>query len=156
MRLHHFATAVCSLCFASPAVASEWWLTGLAGDGPSDRFVEFVDKESATTDSRRRVLAWSFKIYERLQEGGTRKSKNLFWYDCTSRTMALVASSHFGNNDRHIQSFTYKPYEQEQNYVAPDSMGEAKWLFFCKGEAPYGSPIPISPEEFAAELFRRL
>lgn len=136
-----------------PAKAAEWWLVSTSGDRPN-RSLIFMDKNSATVDYESRVSAWGLEIYETAQKDGRRKEKVLHIFDCKKRTMSLASLIVFGNNDRLINSYNWKSYEQDANSVVPDSVGEAQWEFACHGKAALETALTVTPEEFAAGYFR--
>ena len=148
-----FPLVAVSLCVGSPAMGAEWWWTNYYGDRP-DRKVEFVDRDSLTSDYASRISAWSFQINESLQSDGVRKKKILSRYNCKARTITLIAMISYGNNDKLLKSFSWESYEQEEHNVVPDTIGETNWDFVCKGKAQVTSPLNGSPEEFAAAIFK--
>jgi hypothetical protein len=140
------------LILGTPAAAAEWWLVSSSGDKP-DRTIEFMDKESAVSDFPGQISVWTFKIKEKLQKDGVRKSKILHRYNCNKRTMALVQMIEFGNNDRLVYSNTWKSYEQTEDSIVPESVGESKWTFACRGKSTLDTAISVSPEQYAAAYF---
>ena len=144
---------VLMMCSAAPAVAAEWWWVSSGGERPARR-IDFIDKSSATTDYSGRISAWDFTIYEGLTKDGVRKEKALYRFDCRNRTMTLIELIEFGNNDRLIKSYSWNSFEQSENNIAPESVGESKWEFACASKSKLNGPGSGTPEEFAAMYFR--
>jgi hypothetical protein len=142
-----------AIVFAAPAHASEWWFVSLSGDSP-DRRVLFIDTESAVSDGTNRIKVWSYRIYEKINKDGRRKEKFQTRFDCSARTMTLLALNLYGNNDRFIDSLRWDSYEQEVRDVVPDTIGEEQWTFVCRNSSSTALKIDNSPEEFAATIFR--
>ena len=144
----------CALLSAStPAAAAEWWPVSSSGDTPNRR-VGFIDKTSFVSDYAGRISAWEFDINESPEKDGVRKEKTLHRFDCKNRTMTLLEVVKYGNNDRLIDTVTWNSYEQTENNIIPDSVGESKWQFVCEGKSIAKLPLNGSPEQFAAYFFR--
>ena len=146
--------AISLTAWASPALASEWWLASSGGSGKNERAV-FLDRESMRSSSGS-IIAWALYIEETAEADGTRKTRVLSRYDCSAGTDALMSATKLGNNDRHIATATWATHEQKENYNAPDTIGEAVWKSVCLG--PQDDDIRVkdgmSPEQFAAAFFR--
>ena len=145
---------VAALLAAAPANAAEWWWITTSGNKP-DREIGFMDKSSIAADYSGRISAWDFEIYEILQSDGTRKKKSLYRFDCKARTTTLVELIKYGNNDKLLESFNFKPYEQTDSNIVPESVGEAQWEFACQNKSVTNGPLTAAtPEEFAALYFK--
>lgn len=154
MQLRIMTAALLALATSTAATAADWWFVGGVGGGTPKHSVHFVDNASIMERGTSR-LAWDYQIKKTLDIKGVRKSKNLWSFDCSNRTVKLISWTNYGNNAKLLDSYTVPSYRQTEEYITPDSIGEFKWKFVCEGLRE--DTVQLNgklPEEAAAIYFR--
>lgn len=134
--------ALALLCGASPAMATNWYVTGESVSGSSMTFVDKDSIEGSGTVRRAQV----YVVFARTQEDGETAVDALMEFDCAeprSRFLRLVGFNEAGDRLSEEQgSGRWSP-------VAPGTQDSSSRAFICSG----GRSAPASDSRGAAYPF---
>jgi len=128
VRWFGLAMACLASFLGSPAVAANWIYVTTSDSGT----VAYYDLDSIRREGTD-VTVWEKLDLSQVKSTKIRERKSLSRYDCLGRTYTLISSvSYFG--DGTTRAFDFKPYEQEEGNITPESIGEAQMQAVCRAQ----------------------
>lgn len=120
-----FLVLILLLVLASPVFAADWFQYAPKG---------WLDKDSVQVYDDT-VTIW----FKDLNPGDWAKINNKkVWYrmnqiraNCRKKTLTILSVAEYDLNNKVLFSYNFKSYEQEEEPIIPESVGEWKFLFMC-------------------------
>lgn len=131
-NVRQFSLALACLVpfFGLPAAAANWVYVTKSANGS----VYYYDADTVQR-SGDLITAWEKSDHSNDKTKKERESKDRYRYDCSNRTSTLLNSINY-YPDGASKSFTWENYEQKNEPVIPETIGEAILEAVCAATAP--------------------
>ena len=124
------ATLLGATCLALMPIAPVYAANWVYVTESRNKAVFYYDSDTIRR-SGNQVTVWEKADHSRNKTVKQREEKSRWRYDCAERTRALLQLTNY-YADGKLEAFTWDAYEQKENAVTPDTVGEGILEAVCQ------------------------